>query len=319
LNDILEASNLESDTVTLIEKPLKLNVMLDEISMGMKPICDDKKLEWATEFRFKSNHFMADGLRLRQALSHLLDNAVKFSPEGGKVTFAVEQKSSKNGKVLMVFTVRDTGVGIPIDKIATIFNPFEQAEEGKYTSGSGLGLSIVRKILELFDSRLDVHSKEGKGSEFSFEIWLRERKSANNVDFDSFKGRFTGQKALVVDDVRINRVVLVNFLKEAGFATDEAEDGKVGAEMFENSPENTYSVIFMDIQMPVMDGWESAIAIRHLPREDAKTVPIVTISANAFDLDVKKSMECGMDSHYAKPVQKEVLAEIFARFCKPSI
>jgi CheY-like chemotaxis protein len=206
-----------------------------------------------------------------------------------------------------------------MDKLATIYNPFEQVgAEEEFTGGSGLGLTIVRKILTLFGTHLSVHSEVGKGSEFSFGVWLQEERVAEKVDFDSFKGRFAGQKVMVVDDVRINRVVLGNFLKEVGFTVDEAQNGQECVDMFTNSPENTYSAIFMDIQMPVMDGWESAQVIRNLPRQDAQMIPIITISANAFDADVQKSLASGMDSHYAKPIQKNMLSEILALHCTPT-
>ena len=120
---------------------------------------------------------------------------------------------------------------------------------------------------------------------------------------------------LVVDDVRLNRIVLVNFLQEVGMAVDQANDGKEGLEKFEKSFPNEYGIIFMDIQMPVMNGFESATAIRQLPRQDAKTIPIITISANAFQEDIEKSLASGMNAHYAKPMQKEVLADILTTFC----
>ena len=318
LNDILEASNLESGTVTMVEKPLDLSVMVNDMIVKMQQKCAAKNLTWTTQLKFNSHRFSTDGLRLQQVLNHLFDNAVKFTPSGGKITFTVEQKDIKNDKVLIVFSIQDTGVGVPAHRIATLCNPFEQVEGDKYTSsGSGLGLSIVQKILELFGAQLTIQSEEGKGSEFSFGVWLQENKTAEKADWDTLRGRFIGQKALVVDDVYVNRIVLVNLLNEAGFVTDEAKDGKEGADMFAISPENTYSIIFMDIQMPVMDGWESAKAIRSLTRQDVKTLPIVTISANAFRDDVEKSLASGMNAHYAKPVQKDTVGEILMRFCTP--
>ncbi len=321
LNDILEASNLESGKVELSDKPLDLRKMLEEISEGVRSSCSVKHLELETRFDVSTpSCFLADGLRLRQVLNSLLGNAVKFTPENGRIDFIVERKGRKDGRSLFTFTVRDTGVGISHDTIERILQPFEQIEavKGSYTSGSGLGLSIAQKILELFGSRIIVQSTLGQGSEFSFEVWLREDKVADKIAFEDIKGRFSGQKVLVVDDVRLNRLVLVNLLQETGFITDEAKDGKEGLEIFEASPPNTYSIIFMDIQMPVMDGYESAVAIRRLSRSDAQTVPIVAISANAFDEDVNKSLASGMNAHYAKPINQDALPEILMTHCTPT-
>jgi CheY-like chemotaxis protein len=214
--------------------------------------------------------------------------------------------------------VRDTGIGIASDKIERIFQPFEQATiaAGGYTSGTGLGLPIARKILELFGTTIHVASELGKGSEFSFDVWLRETESGEAATVESVSGRFAGHKALVVDDVRLNRVILVNLLRDAGFEVDEAQDGVEGLNVFTQSEINEYDIVFMDIQMPVMNGWDSAAAIRKLPRPDAVTVLIVAISANAFREDVERSLACGMNAHYAKPIRMETLSEIVMKFCK---
>ena len=322
LNDILEASNLESDTVTLIDKPLDMMAVLARITAEMKPKCEEKKLDWQAHFDFTPTHFLADGSRLYQVLYHLLNNAIKFTPEHGDVTLTVREKERKNGKTLLSFAVKDTGVGIPENRRDMIFNSFEQVEVkgSKYTSGSGLGLVIVRRILELFGSQIALQSEVGKGSEFSFDLWLPEdgvNKAEPNEPSAIIKEIFAGQRALVVDDIRLNRIVLVNLLRKAGLIVDEAEDGKEGVAMFAKSPENTYNIIFMDIQMPVMDGWESATMIRNLPRADAKTVPIVTVSANAFQEDIAQSLKSGMNAHYAKPIQSAVLLEILNTYCEP--
>jgi len=223
-------------------------------------------------------------------------------------------------KALISFTVRDSGIGIPQDMIDSIFHPFEQipAKGHKYTDGFGLGLPLVQKILKLFGAGITVHSEVGKGSAFSFEIGLQEVEMVGESNPEMMARGFAGQKALVVDDVRLNRVILVNLLHETGFIVDEAEDGKEALEMFEQSQEGTYNIILMDIQMPMMDGWESTAAIRSLPRLDAKTVPIVTVSANAFQEDIDKSLASGMNAHYAKPISMETVTEIVTKFCTPN-
>jgi signal transduction histidine kinase/CheY-like chemotaxis protein len=319
LNDILEASNLESGSVTLVEKPVNLKEMFEHIAEKAKRDCANKHLELTTHLdELTHHHFVTDGMRLQQVLNNLLNNAIKYTPEYGRIDLIVRHKERKDGKSLLSFAVRDMGAGIAPDKIYQILHPYEHTETDYTGGGNGLGLMIVRRALELFHTDICVRSELGKGSEFFFDVWLQETETHEKVEVESAVGRFTGQRALVVDDVRLNRVVLVNLLREAGFSVDEAKDGKEGLEMFEQSPENTYSIVLMDIQMPTMNGWESTVAIRNLPRLDAKTTPIITISANAFQEDMDKSMDSGMNAHYAKPIQRQGLAEILMLFCKPT-
>lgn len=321
LSDILDISNLETGSIKLINQPLKLDEMIEDVTGVLRLNCISKRLELTTQFdTMEQNNFVADGLRLRQVLSNILNNAVKYTPEGGKIKFIVECKERCNGKSLISFTIRDTGIGISPEALQTIFHPFEQANPQitRNYGGSGLGLTIAQEILKLFGSEISVTSTLGSGSEFIFAVWLQEDENASKIAASDVRGRFHGQKALVIDDVFINRIVLVSLLKEAGFITEEAKDGLEGVKKFEDSPEGTYSVIFMDIQMPVMDGYEATRAIRRLPRKDAITAPIVAISANAFKEDIDKSIACGMNSHYAKPINMDILSVILMTYCKPT-
>ncbi|MDR0611767.1 MAG: response regulator [Planctomycetaceae bacterium] len=321
LSDILDISNLETGSIKLINQPLKLDEMIEDVTGVLRLNCTGKRLELTTQFdKLEQNNFVADGLRLRQALNNIFNNAVKYTPEGGKIGFIVACKERRNGKSLIAFTIRDTGIGISQEALRTIFHPFEQANPQitRNYGGSGLGLTIAQEILKLFGSEISVISILGSGSEFNFEVWLQEDENASRVVASNIRGRFGGQKALVVDDVFINRIVLVSLLKEAGFITEEAKDGLEGVEKFEHSPEGTYNIIFMDIQMPVMDGYEAATAIRKLQRQDAITAPIIAISANAFKEDIDKSIACGMNSHYAKPINMDILSVILMTYCKPT-
>jgi CheY-like chemotaxis protein len=291
--------------------------MLEGVAEKARQDCDAKQLKLTTHFdKFTPKYFVTDGARLQHILLNLLNNAIKYTPEFGNIDIIIEQKERRNGKSLFWFAVRDTGVGIAPNYIEKIFHPFEQIGSG-FDGGTGLGLTIVRRTLKLFGTDIHVLSELGKGSEFSFEVWIREKETQSDSRIENMAGCFTGQRALVVDDVRLNRIVLVNLLHEAGFEVDEAEDGKQGLEMFERSSEGGYSIVLMDIQMPVMNGWESTMEIRKLPRPDAKTVPIVAISANAFQDDIEKSYASGMNAHYAKPIQREILSEILKNYCRP--
>ncbi|MDR1270186.1 MAG: response regulator [Planctomycetaceae bacterium] len=321
LSDILDISNLETGCIKLINRPLKLDEMFDDLAGVLRLNCTSKQLELVTRFEnIEHYNFIADGLRLRQVLNNILNNAVKYTPEGGKIEFTITCEERSNKKSLILFTVRDTGIGISPDTLQTIFYPFEQAnlQITRNYGGSGLGLTIVQEILKLFDSKIAVTSTLGKGSEFRFAVWLQEDENVSRITACDINGCFRGQKALVIDDVFINRMVLVSLLKDAGFLVEEAKNGLEGIEKFEESPEGMFNVIFMDIQMPIMNGYEAAAVIRRLPRKDSQTVPIVAVSANAFKEDIDKSIANGMNSHYAKPIDMEILSVILMTHCKPT-
>ena len=320
LNDILEVSNFESGSVQLFEKPVNLCSMLLEITEKVKQDCVNKQLEFVTHIdELMPKHFVTDGPRIQHILLNLLSNAVKYTPPQGRVDFTVQKIDQNDSKTLLLFAVRDTGIGISPSETKRIFSLFDQVgvSENNYSHGCGLGLTIVRRSLELLNTEIQVQSELGKGSEFSFDIWLQECDVEDESCQSAVGLSFAGKKTLVVDDVRLNRIVLCNLLKESGLVVDEAKDGKEALEMFAQSPENGYDLILMDIQMPIMNGWDAATAIRQLPRLDAATVPIVTISANAFKEDVDKSLASGMNAHYAKPVHRETVDKILLKFVKP--
>ena len=333
LNDILEVADLESGEAMLLNKPFDLSIMLKELDNYVAAECAEKKIKFITSIDDEMpTDLYADGMRLQSVLLHLLENAVMCTPEGGQVELTARQIERQGHAVKFLFSVRDTGPGIPSDHIKTILEP--SGEDAYPSFGNTVGhsvfdhninLMIAHKNMEMFGSQLEIYSELGLGSEFAFEIWLSEQQPEDKrapdvsgtlprMSFPAIDRCFDGQKILVVDDVRVNRIVLVNLLREFGFTVDEAKDGKEAFEKFMESPEHGYRIVFMDIQMPIIDGWESTILIRNLPRQDAKTTPIVAISANAFQEDIDKSLASGLNAHYAKPVQREMLAEILSRY-----
>ena len=319
LNDILDISKIEAGKIELSDEPMKLSRLANTVNGIIKPRCNEKSIIYrAISDNFDSVVFQSDSLRLRQVLINLLGNAVKFTPENGSIEFQMKKVDERPGRMLIEFAVRDTGIGISQEAIATIFEPFEQESRKvshKY-GGTGLGLSISRSIVQLFGGDIAVKSELGHGSEFSFSIWLQESDVAlpDNVTVSDATGRFRGKKMLLVDDVDINRVIVTSMLEDTGIAIDEAEDGLQAIKMFDASAEFEYDIILMDIQMPHMDGYEASQAIRAMDRPDARTVPIVALTANAFKEDVDKALKYKMDTHVSKPVEIEALLEVLFRF-----
>jgi signal transduction histidine kinase/ActR/RegA family two-component response regulator len=319
LNDILDLSKIEAGKIEISEETVELIVLANTVTSIMKTRCLQKNLEFRTDLvDFTPSTFLTDPLHLRQVLINLLGNSVKFTPEGGTIEFLIKRRDRKDGKALIEFTVRDTGIGISQEAQAAIFQPFEQGAAGitmRY-GGTGLGLTISRHIVHLMGGNISVASELGKGSEFSFAIWLKETESKIREEAPPEetctdpKDRFKGRRLLLVDDVDLNRKIVKAMLKVTGIDVDEAEDGVEALKKFEDSPSGLYDIILMDVQMPNMDGYQASTAIRGLDREDAKKVPIVALTANAFKEDIDRALDAGMNAHVAKPVKQDKIIDV---------
>jgi CheY-like chemotaxis protein len=320
LNDILDLSKIEAGKIEISEEPVELIVLANTVTSIMKTRCLQKNITFNTDLvDFSPNTFLTDPLHLRQVLINLLGNSVKFTPEGGTIDFTITRKERTDGKALVEFVVRDTGIGISKEAMDAIFHPFEQGNGTisiRY-GGTGLGLTISRHIVHLMGGEIAVKSEVGKGSEFSFSIWLKETKrqfKKKEIVVTDTTDKFKGKKVLLVDDVDLNRKIARAMLKNTGISVEEAEDGQVALKKFEESPTGTYDIILMDVQMPNMDGYQASTAIRGLEREDAHNVPIIALTANAFKEDIDRAIKAGMNAHLAKPVKQEKIVELMMRF-----
>jgi signal transduction histidine kinase/HAMP domain-containing protein/ActR/RegA family two-component response regulator len=320
LNDILDVSKIEAGKIELSSEPTDLLRLANTVVTIIKPRCDEKNIAFATFFDLppRINH-LCDPLRLRQALINLLGNAVKFTGEMGTVSFSMVLAKRENGISWIDFSVKDTGIGIPEAALEHLFKPFEQVKgiTQKY-GGTGLGLVISKSIVELFGGDIEVISRVGEGSEFRFELTLEETAAEDDEEaaVENAAGTLKGMRALLVDDVAINRMIAGSILEETGIAIDEAEDGAAALELFKNSAPHYYNIIYMDIQMPHMDGYEAAVRIRGLDREDARTVPIVALTANAFKEDIDRAIASGMNAHLAKPMEPDKAVEVTLRLLR---
>ncbi|MDE6595619.1 MAG: response regulator, partial [Oscillospiraceae bacterium] len=317
INDILDMSRIENGKMTTEETYINLEKLIGQIYDMMRIQTDSKGIWLKLDKNIRHPHLLGDPLKLNQILVNLLGNAVKFTAKGG-VTISVKEMLIENdGMVNMFFSVKDTGIGISEENQEKIFRSFEQADEKtmrKY-GGTGLGLAISRSLVGLLGGRLEVTSVPDKGSEFYFTLPMKitdpipedESAAANEIDFST-------KTILVVEDDDLNREIACTFLEDRGIKTETAANGQIAAEMFESSDVGHYDAILMDIRMPVMDGLEATAKIRGMDKADASTVPIIAMSANAFDEDVKMSMECGMNSHLTKPIDIKKVVETLRKF-----
>lgn len=320
INDVLEMSRVESGkTIQIEEKPFSLTELVKTTEDLMRFSMEERGIRFEVRSNIQNSYVIGDENRLKQVIINLLGNANKFTNSGGFVLFSVEETESGKLEKAYTFTVKDTGIGIPFDRQARIFNPFEQVESAS-TSGSmqgtGLGLSISKSIITAMKSKIELQSEPGMGSVFSFVLFLPPDANGDKAQSDEAteKYDFTGKKLLLVDDVDINIEIATYILEDSGFIVDTAQNGQEALDKFLASEIGYYDAILMDIQMPVMCGITATREIRKNPREDARTTPIFAVTANAFDEDLKKSIESGMDGHINKPIIVDELLAVLKKF-----
>lgn len=324
INDILDMSKIESGKMKLYLENGSLSQMAEEIQDLMEPQMREKNIEFRQEFHLKNQWVQADFMRLKQVFINLLGNAVKFTPPKGIITLSIAEKNPDeilaagehipSDETELYFAVSDTGIGINKKNRERIFNAFEQAENGTAISygGTGLGLSISSRFIRMMGGEIGLESEEGRGSCFFFTLRFKTAKEQIEKPkqiSETEKYDFTGCRVLLVEDNELNTEIAKTLLEMQGFEVETAENGLLGVERFEKSVSGYYDLILMDIRMPVMDGLEAATAIRGMDRPDAHTIPIIAMTANAFDEDMRKSIESGMDGHLAKPIDVKALMQ----------
>lgn len=319
VNDILDMSKIESGKMTLAPEPNDINQFIDSLSIVIETTTSAKNIRFIIERNISDSSLVFDAMKLNQVLINILGNAVKFTPEGGSIRLKVEQLEETANNVTLRFDIIDTGIGISEENRKRIFNSFEQAESTtslRY-GGTGLGLSISSSIVKMMGGSLRVDSKLNEGSDFYFILTLEKaekvekapEKPVESVEDDT--PVLTGKRVLIVEDNELNIEIADAILSELGAETEMAENGQIAVDMFSASEADYYDLILMDIRMPVMDGLTATRAIRTLERPDARSVPIVAMSANAFDEDMKNSIDSGMNGHLAKPIDIPKLIETF--------
>ncbi|MCM1380880.1 MAG: ATP-binding protein, partial [Muribaculaceae bacterium] len=316
INDILDMSRIENGKMTTEETYIDLEKLVSRIYDMMLVQTDSKGIWLKLDKNIKHPHLLGDPLKLNQILVNLLGNAVKFTSKGGITLSVKETRCGSEGMANIFFSVKDTGIGISEEEQEKIFNSFEQANEQtmrKY-GGTGLGLAISKSLAALLGGRLEVRSVPGKGSEFYFTLPMKITEPAQEEEITVLNDiDFSAKTILVVEDDDLNREIACTFLADKGLKTETAENGLIAAEMFKSSEVGHYDAVLMDIRMPVMDGIEATRKIRGMNRADALTVPIIAMSANAFDEDIKTSMEAGMNSHLTKPIDIKKVMETLGK------
>ena len=324
INDILDMSRIESGRMTVKNEEFLLDDALKQVNGIISEQCRDKGLVYDYRKVGKiDKYYIGDAMKLKQVLINILGNAVKFTPEGGSVSLAIEEKARFDKKAVVEFVISDTGIGMSKDFLPHIFEPFSQEESsptGKYGS-TGLGMSITKSIVELMNGTITVDSEKGKGTTFSVTITFGEsEKNSDDNDIGmpalhdmsvltAKTADLIGRRVLLAEDVSINAEIIIMLLSMREMEVDLAENGQIAVDLFAAHEPGYYAAILMDMRMPVMGGLEATRCIRSMDKEDAKTIPIIALTANAFDEDVQRSIQAGLNAHLSKPVEPDALYE----------
>ena len=310
VNDTLELSRIESGKYALEMEHVDSQELGMTVVTALRPAAELKGVRLlAGAEDFPQEVLWADRLKIQKVLLNLLSNAIKFTPEGGTVKAGVQILDPPVNGCNRRIVVEDNGIGMSAEFLKKMYEPFsqERRSETAHTVGTGLGLSIVQRIVQLMGGSIAVESEIGKGTRFTVDLPLQYEETAALKTADSPLAPLAGKQVLLCEDNYVNREIASLLLQEKDVRVDSAEDGEEGLKKFAASAEGYYDAILMDVRMPVMDGYEATSAIRRLNRPDAKIIPILAMTADAFEEDIRKCLEVGMNRHLAKPIRPEEL------------
>ena len=320
INDVLDMSRIESGKMVLSEKNEDLIEIVNALKDIVQADIDAKKLAFDVEMNICESGIVCDKLRLNQVLLNVLSNAIKYTPEGGSVHVQISERDSrKPDSALFEFRIRDNGMGMNPEFLKTIYEPFTRANSSTVSGiqGTGLGMSITKNIVEMMGGRIEIFSEENKGTEVVLNLDFKLHGSTrawSRMDAEDFD--FTGKKILLVEDNEMNRQIACDILIDNGFEVFTAENGKEAVELVRQSVPGQYDLVLMDVQMPVMDGYAATRAIRVLPAGYQSRIPIIAMTANAFEEDRRAALDAGMDEHISKPINFDKMKYILSRFLK---
>lgn len=312
LTDVMYIIRLEAGENNLRKSSVDLKEFFNSLSDTARAMAYEKRLNFFAHFDEQIVPLVrTDGSRVRQVLQNLLSNAVKFTPRFGRVDFSAKLLEADNDRVRIRFTVKDTGVGIADELKDIIFLPLTKEYSGSTNvyGGSGLGLAICKQLVDRLGGTLDFTSSKGNGSEFWVVLDFEQDKAAlqKQAEVPAQAVDFSGKYVLLAEDNHINCEIVKRLLTRRGLTVETAENGQIALNKYMMNAPRTYDLILMDVRMPYMDGLKAARMIRASGKSDAKTIPIMAMTANAYEEDIQRSMEAGMNAHLVKPVEPSEL------------
>ena len=320
INDVLDISRIESGKIKFVPEAVDITEVSDSVLTIMDGYLSNRNITFKTELTEPKTPFvLTDAVRVREVLVNILGNAVKFTQDGGTITFAVSYLPGIDDRHVNVrYRISDTGIGMSEEFVDHIFDEFSQEEHGARTQyqGTGLGMAITKRYVDLMGGTISVESKKGVGSTFIVELPMEitDACEVKKKDYSVGKMDLTGLKILLAEDNDLNAEIAMAQLEELGIQITRASDGEEAVRIFAENPQGTFNLILMDVMMPKMNGYEATKAIRSLPnRPDAAAIPIIAMTANAFAEDVQASLDAGMNGHLSKPIVMDEVIKAIAR------
>ena len=316
INYILEMTQIESGKLDLKKEIGDLDDLVKNINVVVEPLIKEKKLHYSYHLEIKHHHIICDKTKLREIVLNILSNAIKYTPEGGNVELLIQEISFENNKVKYHFIIIDNGIGMKEDFLPHIFEEFarEKTSTESKVLGVGLGLPIVKSLIDMMNGTIQVESKLNKGTKFTVELSFLTSLQVENVnERNTSTLDFSGKHILLVEDNELNAEIGIELLNTFKVIIDLAKNGEECIKILEKMPEGYYDLILMDIQMPIMDGYEATKIIRSFNNKNAQ-IPIIAMTANAFEEDRKHALQLGMNEHLAKPVDIEKLKDVLTKY-----
>ena len=323
INQVLEMARIESGTAVLQLKAEDMDALFHRVNTVFEEDVRKKNLQYHAVLDVRHHYVVCDQTKLQEIMLNIISNAIKYTPEGHSIYVEVHEAVSENpSKIRYIFSCEDTGIGMSEEYLPHIYEEFsrEHSTTENKVPGTGLGLPIIKSMIELMGGSIQVESRQGIGTKFtidlSFDIALKEEVygSEDTVESSAIH-TIKGKRILLVEDNELNAEIAKTVLEDVGALITRAENGQQALELFKEKPAGTFDVILMDLMMPVMDGYTATRKIRELERSDAKTVPIIAMTANAFQEDAEKCIAVGMNAHLAKPLDIEKMKKTIKSIC----
>ena len=323
INQILEMARIESGTAVLQLKAEDMDALFHRVHTVFEEDIRKKNLQYHADLDIRHHYVVCDQTKLQEIMLNIISNAIKYTPEGHSIYVEVHEAVSENpSKIRYIFSCEDTGIGMSEEYLPHIYEEFsrEHSTTENKVPGTGLGLPIIKSMIELMGGSIQVESRQGIGTKFtidlSFDIALKEEVYGSEDTIESSAiHTIKGKRILLVEDNELNAEIAKTVLEDVGALITRAENGQQALELFKEKPAGTFDVILMDLMMPVMDGYTATRKIRELERSDAKTVPIIAMTANAFQEDAEKCIAVGMNAHLAKPLDIEKMKKTIKSIC----
>ena len=323
INQVLEMARIESGTAVLQLKAEDMDALFHRVNTVFEEDVRKKNLQYHAVLDVRHHYVVCDQTKLQEIMLNIISNAIKYTPEGHSIYVEVHEAVSENpSKIRYIFSCEDTGIGMSEEYLPHIYEEFsrEHSTTENKVPGTGLGLPIIKSMIELMGGSIQVESRQGIGTKFtidlSFDIALKEEVYGSEDTIESSAiHTIKGKRILLVEDNKLNAEIAKTVLEDVGALITRAENGQQALELFKEKPAGTFDVILMDLMMPVMDGYTATRKIRELERSDAKTVPIIAMTANAFQEDAEKCIAVGMNAHLAKPLDIEKMKKTIKSIC----